>query len=165
MNKHNNLQKAKKNVTKNKNIDNIYKTMWFIDSVKEFKKNYESYYDNISLEIIYAFNLNNNPNSLFEGNQSKILINKKISNNNIFGLCAVNFYLDNYNNKILKIKHLSVVEKDEENINYYKEKMQFKIIKEFIDMLSTLDCNIIETNFILMKMKEIKYYLIFLMMN
>ena len=123
-----------------------YKTMWYVDSAKEFKNEFEDYYDSLPLEIIYAFNLSNNKNIFFEGIQPKILINKKLSNNKIFGICAVSYVVDENNNKILKIKHLSAIEKDSDNDDYYKSNMQYKILNEFLNIL-TENNNLTEIDF------------------
>ena len=139
--------KIREELNKNEetNKEENYKTMWYVDSAKDFKNMYEDYYDSLPLEIIYAFNLNNNQNIFFEGMQPKILVNKKISNNKIFGICAVSYIFDENKNKILKIKHLSAIEKDIDNKNYYNDKMQYKILGEFLNFLP--ENNVIEIDF------------------
>jgi hypothetical protein len=162
------IEKIEKNDSKEKNNDNLeqnnlnkkedkeeenieYKCIWFNDAFNNFKNIYNEYYNKLSKKIIELFSLNNNPDNFICGISPKIAICKN-NNNEIYGICAVNYYLDN-NKLILKINHLSSLKKEKEkdedksdNSTDLKNNMEFKIYKQLLEKIKTLSYETIELN-------------------
>ena len=160
INKMENLKEKKNNMDikdnkdkQNNNNNNIkFNYIWYRDSFNKLKTLYNEYYKKLSTIIINTLSLNENAEELIYGINSKIIICQKENNDKIYGICAVNYCLDsiNNNNLILKINHISSLEKDDEGTddNYYqKEKMEYKIYEQFIEKIKTLPYQIIEINF------------------
>ena len=163
INKDENLEKKKneenQNNKDNKNNNNIkedknikFNYIWYRDSFNKLKALYNDYYKKLSPITINTFSLKEDAEELINGINSKIIICQKENNDKIYGICAVNYCLDNIDNNklILKINHISSLEKDDDDLgdNYYqKEKMKYKIYEQFIEQIKTLPYQIIELNF------------------
>ena len=139
------------NINKNEDKEgenNEYKYIWFNDTFNNFKSLYNEYYNKLSKNTIEIFSLNSNPDDLISGINPKIIICQKNTNNKIYGICMVSYYLDS-NILILKINHLSALEKDEDesnNSDASKDKITIKIYKQLLEMIKTLSYEIIELN-------------------
>ena len=139
---------------KEKNNDNInenkFNCIWFKDNFNKFRNLYNEYYNKLSQKTIDLFSINKNADNIINGISPKIAIYQK-DNNKIYGICGINYYYDIIDNNklILKINHLSSLEKDEdESQNNFpqKEKKEYKIYDNFIELIKTLPYQIIELN-------------------
>ena len=159
-NKKENLEDKKNNEENANNKDNKkegninFNYIWYNDSFKSFNKFktlYNEYYKKLSPITIDTFTLNKNPEELIYGINSKIIICQKENSDKIYGICGVNYNVEGIDNNklILKINHISSLEKDEDgtDVNFYqKEKMENKIYEKFIEKIKTLPYQIIEVN-------------------
>ena len=138
-------QNKNENKNTNKLNENKYKCFWYRDTFNKFKNLYKEYYPKLSKTIIDTFNINKNSNKFLNGINPKIIICQN-EESKIYGLCGINYY-DEQNKLILKINHLSSLDKDgdeEDNIFYQNKKIEFQIYDNFIELIKTLPYQIIE---------------------
>ena len=143
----NNTNKENEDNNDNNEEKNKFKYIWFKDTFNNYKNIYNEYFNKLSKKTIELFSLNRNANDLIHGINPKIIICQK-NNNKIYGICAISYLYDN-GKLILKINHLSSLEKDEDdsdNTDYLKENMEYKIYEKFIEMIKSLPYEIIELN-------------------
>ena len=163
--KKDNQENDKDNNKQDNNNKFKFNYTWFQDSFNKFKNIYNEYYNKLSQKTIEIFSLNKNVDELIYGINPKILICQKEEeiNNKIYGICAISYFYEK-NKLILKINHISSLEKDdnEENDSFYqKEKMEFKIYDHFVELVKSLPYQILELNlFIKEQNKEFLDYFI-----
>ena len=138
-----------KDYIQEKNNDNKFNYIWFQDGFNKFKNIYNEYYNKLSKKTIEIFSLNENADEFICGFNPKIILcQKEVIGNKIYGICGISYHYDN-NQLILKINHISSLEKDdkeEDNYCYQKKKMEFKIYEQFIELIKSLPYQIIELN-------------------
>ena len=119
---------------------------WYNDSFNKFKNLYNEYYNKLTKKTIELFSVNINADEFICGINPKILICQQ-ENNKIYGICGLSFYYEN-NKLILKINHLSSLEisNNNEEVNSLKEKSEFKIYDNFINLIKSVPYEIIELN-------------------
>ena len=159
-NKQENTNKKDNNINKTNETEeenNEYKYIWFKDSFNYFKSIYNEYYNKLSKKTIELFLIKNNPDDFIYGINPKILFCKKNNNSNeIYGMCVTSYYLEN-NKLILKINHLSSLEKEEDESDispYLKDNIEFKIYEQLLEKIKTLSYEIIELNLYINKQNK-----------
>ena len=125
--------------------ENKYKYFWYKDTFNKFKNLYNEYYQKLSQKTVDTFNTSKIPDKFINGMNPKIIICQN-DESKIYGVCGINYYNDN-NKLILKINHLSSLEKDEDKedkLIYPKEKLEYKIYDNFMELIKTLPYEAIE---------------------
>ena len=108
-----------------------YEINWFTGSLEELTPLYHEYLLKMPQSIKESSYFPEKAKDFIIGIYPKIIIAKK--DNQINGICGINYYNDNNNEFILKINHISAIETNND------------IINKFIDLIeSTLDYKIME---------------------
>ena len=157
--KKDNLEKNRDNIQE-KVDKNKFNFIWFQDTFNKFKNIYSEYFNELSPKEIEIFSLDKDVDKIICGLNPKILIcQKQDKDNKIYGICGISYYYDN-NQLILKINHISSLEKDdneeEDSFNH-----KFKIYEHFFELIKSQPHKIIELNlFIKEENKEILNFFI-----
>ena len=113
-----------------------YEINWFINHLDELTPIYNDYLTTIPNSIKYDFYFPETAKDFIKGIYPKIIIAKEIkpnSNNKICGICGTNYYINDKNEIILKINHISAVETNKEIINNFldliEKNLDFKIVE------------------------------------
>ena len=112
-----------------------YEINWFTGTLEELSPVYNDYLSAIKQEIRDSFHFPEKAKDFICKIYPKIIVakEKKENENKIFGICGINNYINNDNEYILKINHISSID------------MNKDIINKFIDLIeSSLDSKIIE---------------------
>ena len=110
-------------IENNKEEITTYSTKFFTESLDKLSYLYNNYLS--TNPNIYTSNTPNKSNDFLCGIYPKIIIAEKdkVNDDKIYGICGINFYIDDNKEYILKINHISVNENNEE------------ILKKFIDLI------------------------------
>ena len=102
-----------------------YDINWFTGLLEEIEPIYSNYLPSIPQYIIDCLSIPEKIKDLITGIYPKIIIAKKNTedNNKIYGICCINNYIDNNDELVLKINHISAIETN--------------IINRFIDLIDT----------------------------
>jgi hypothetical protein len=113
-----------------------YEINWFTNHLDELTPIYNDYLTTIPNSIKYDFYFPETAKDFIKGIYPKIIIakeNKPNSNNKICGICGTNYYINDKNEIILKINHISAVETNKEIINKFldliEKNLDFKIVE------------------------------------
>ena len=132
------FQEVKKGVIgKEKEKENeipTYKAIFYTESLDKLSLLYNDY---ISKNInIYSINTPNKPKDFLIGIYPKIIIAKKENDNEdkIYGICGINFYIDENKEYILKINHISVCDNNKDILNQFIELIEKEIKYKIIEI-------------------------------
>ena len=113
-----------------------YEINWFTNHLDELTPIYNDYLTTIPNSIKYDFYFPETAKDFIKGIYPKIITakeNKSNSNNKICGICGTNYYINDKNEIILKINHISAVETNKEIINSFidliEKNLDFKIVE------------------------------------
>ena len=114
-----------------------YKTLFYTESLDKLSLLYNDY---ISKNAnVYTTNTPNKSKDFLIGIYPKIIIAKKENDNEekIYGICGINYYIDENKENILKINHISVCDNNKDILNQFFEliekEIKYKIIEIELD--------------------------------
>ena len=117
-------EQNKDNNEEKKEIE-TYDINWFTGLLEEIEPIYSNYLPAIPQYIIDCLSIPEKIKDLITGIYPKIIIAKKNTedNNKIYGICCINNYIDNNDELVVKINHISAIETN--------------IINKFLDLIDT----------------------------
>ena len=150
------FQEVKKGVIGKEKENEIpkYNALFYTESLDKLSLLYNDY---ISKNInIYTINTPNKPKDFLIGIYPKIIIAKKENDNEdkIYGICGINFDIDENKEYILKINHISVYDNNKDILNQFIELIEKEIKYKIIEIEIIKDNR--EKNNILIEILKLK---------
>ena len=146
------------NENKEEKIIPTYSATFFVESLDKLSFLYNNYLS--SDPTIYTPNTQNKSREFITGIYPKIIIAKKdkVNEDKIYGICGINFYLDENKEYILKINHISVCENNKDILDKIIELVEKEIKYKICEIELLKNNNIREENNILKEILESKEY-------
>ena len=146
------------NENKEEEVVPTYSSLFFTESLDKLSLIYNNYLS--TNPTIYTPNAPNKSRDFIIGIYPKIIIAKKekVDEDKIYGICGINYYIDENKENVLKINHISVCENNKDILTKMIESIEKEIKFKIIEIELVKDNNTREQNNILMEILESKDY-------